>query len=96
MLPLHEIVRNLGPDKSKVLIKAHIMTGEDIMSKVGTKPLARTFDALRHEKYLGGNSGIDDLPPTSYAIGTHIHRGAYLVYSACSILNSNSITLYPG
>ena len=128
----------MGPAQSKVLIKAHILTGEDIMSKVGTKhaakifdparylanfgetpnlseedirlaeeylvkvkagvkskPLATTFDGLRHEKYIGGTTGINDLPPTSHAIRAHIHRAAYLVYTSCNLLNTDRGTLDP-
>ena len=126
MLPIHQVLQSLGEVKSKTLLKAHILTGEDCMSKVGTKHAAihfkpeqylinfgeepelsprdvalaeeylvktysgvksktqsKTFDELSLEKYIGGkyigwNSGIDALPPTSSVMKGHIHRGALL------------------
>ena len=47
MLPIHEISTTMGPAQSKVMIKAHILTGEDIKSKVGTKHAAKVFDPAR-------------------------------------------------
>ena len=123
MLPIHEISTTMGPAQSKVMIKAHILTGEDIKSKVGTKhaakvfdparyltnfgetpnlseedirlakeylvkvkagvkskPLATTFDGLRHEKSIGGTTGINDLPSTRHTIHAHKQRGLPSIY----------------
>lgn len=131
MLPLHEAVPKLGTPLAKVVIKAHILTGDDSMSKVGTKHAAilcdpvqyltnfgeddtlseqdivlaerylvrvwtgtrsatpaQTFDQLRVEKFTGGNTGIDSLPPTSSVIRGHIHRGGFLAYKACHLLST--------
>ena len=138
MLPLHEISITLGPAVSKVLVKAHILTGEDVMSKIGTKhaaylmdplkylqtfgenprpspaeialveeylvrvyagirnkPIAKTFDELRLEKYVSGKVGINDLPPTSHTVHAHIHRGAFLIYKVCNLLNPDAHELDP-
>lgn len=41
----------------------------------------KTFDEFRLEKYIGGNSGIDTLPPTSSANkGTHPQRRSTCIY----------------
>ena len=36
-LPIHELVISLGQNLSSVVLKAHILTGCDVTSKVGTK-----------------------------------------------------------
>jgi len=43
MLPLHQAVSQLGEPRAKTVIKAHILTGEDCMSKVGTKYLFELY-----------------------------------------------------
>ena len=138
MLPLHQISITLGPAVSKVLVKAHILTGEDVMSKFGTKhaaylmdplkylqtfgenphpsfdeialveeylvrvyegvrnkPIAKTFNALRLETYVRGKVGINDLPPTSHTVHDHIHRGLFLIYNVCNLLNPDAHELDP-
>ena len=138
MLPLHEIATTLGSAKTKVMVKAHILTGEIVMSKVYSKhaaialnpdvflknfgedptliedniclaeeyivkvkaevkakPLSSIFDGFRHEKYTSANTGMDNLPLTSRAVRAYIHRGAYLVYNACNLLNPDKPTLDP-
>ena len=40
MIPLHNILRHLGESFCKVVLKAHVLTGDDTMSKVGTKKAA--------------------------------------------------------
>ena len=40
MLPMHEFSATMGPAKSLAMVKARIMTGGDIHSKVGTKHAA--------------------------------------------------------
>ena len=139
MIPMHEVSTTLGPAKSLAMIKAHMLTGGDIHSKVGTKhaavhfhpetylshfgespdltedvmalageylvkvmaginakPRSKTFDDYRLEKYTSGSqSGLSDLPPTSTAIRSHIHRAAYSVYTACTLLVSDKDHLDP-
>ena len=138
MIPMHEVLATMGPANSLAMIKAHIMTGGDIHSKVGTKhaavqtnpeqylsnfgeattlseedislaeeylvkvmagvkakPCSKTFDEYRREKYTGGSRGINDLPPTSTAIRSHIHRASYSVYTACNILSPYKVVLNP-
>ena len=46
MLPLHTAVSQLGASLTKTVIKAHILTGDDCMSKVGTKHAAMASDPV--------------------------------------------------
>ena len=48
-IPVHQLAEILGTEKSRALLKAHILTGCDITSKIGSKPAA--FKACP-EKYL--------------------------------------------
>ena len=48
MLPIHEISTSMGLAESKIIIKAHILTGEDVMSEVGTKYAAIACDPARY------------------------------------------------
>ena len=36
MLALYDIATTLGPAKVQVIVKAHILTGEDAISKLGS------------------------------------------------------------
>ncbi|KAH3723702.1 hypothetical protein DPMN_049496 [Dreissena polymorpha] len=47
MLPLHQAISLLGTPLAKTMIKAHILTGDDCMSKVGTKNAAVTSDPVQ-------------------------------------------------
>ncbi|KAH3886939.1 hypothetical protein DPMN_010952 [Dreissena polymorpha] len=47
MLPLHQANSLLGTPLTKTLIKAHILTGDDCMSKVGTKHAAVTSNPVQ-------------------------------------------------
>lgn len=58
-----------------------------VWAGVRSKTTAETFDELRIENYNGGATGIDSLPPTSSVIRGHIHRGAFLIYKPCNLLN---------
>ena len=138
MLPIHQVLTVLGEVKCKAILKAHILTGEDCLSKIGTKHAAihfspekylinfgesselsdrdfalaeeflvkgyagvrsatqcKTFDELRLEKYIGGKSGIDTLPPTSSVVKGHIHRGALLLYRLIHLLDQGTKELDP-
>ena len=44
MLPIHQVPIAIGESKSKALIKAHILSGDDCMSKVASKHAAVMFD----------------------------------------------------
>ena len=50
MLPLHQAVSHLGEPLAKTVIKikAHISTGDDCMSKVGTKHAAVVCDPVQY------------------------------------------------
>ena len=62
---------------------------------VRNKPIAKTFNALRLEKYVSGKVGINDLPPTSHTVHAHIHRGLFLIYNVCNLLNPDEHELEP-
>ena len=53
MLPLHQAVSQLGAPLAKAVIKAHILTGDDCISKVGTKHAAMTFDPVQYLTNFG-------------------------------------------
>ena len=48
-LPLHILVEKLGYDLSRVLVKVHVLTGDDALSRIGTKHAAL---ACEPHKYL--------------------------------------------
>ena len=49
MIPTHSIYHHLGDVRSRKLVKAHTLTGQDCMSKIGTKHCAL---ACNPERYL--------------------------------------------
>ena len=53
MIPLHEQSIKLGPPMSKVLVKVHILTGDDIMSKIGTKHAAYIMNPVKYLETIG-------------------------------------------
>jgi len=53
MLPMHQTVSQLGPSLAKTVIKAHILTGDDCMSKMGTKHTAMVCDPWQYLKNFG-------------------------------------------
>ena len=53
MLPLQQAVSNLGASLAKTVIKAHILTGNDCMSKVGTKYAAMASDPVQYLTNFG-------------------------------------------
>jgi hypothetical protein len=53
MLPLHQAVSQLGASLAKTVIKAHILTGDDCMSKVGTKHAAMACDPVQYLTNFG-------------------------------------------
>ena len=69
-IPVHKIYEKLGNSVSSVILKAHILTGCDLTSKIGTKERAlkayaesflQTFgnpDSLTHEDYSLGSSHL--------------------------------------
>ncbi|KAH3716757.1 hypothetical protein DPMN_059486 [Dreissena polymorpha] len=52
MLPLHQAISRLGTSLAKTMIKSHILTGDDCMSKVGIKHASVTSDPsrMKHEQ----------------------------------------------
>lgn len=53
MLPLHQAVSQLGSSLAKAVIKAHILTGDDCMSKVGSKHAAISCDPVQYLTNFG-------------------------------------------
>lgn len=53
MIPLHVLHLKLGEDLCHVLIKAHVMTGDDALSKIGTKHAALTCRPTRFLSFFG-------------------------------------------
>jgi len=47
LLPLHQAVHQLGAALAKTIIKAHVLTGDDCMSKVGPKHAAMACDPVQ-------------------------------------------------
>ena len=48
MISLHDFVAHHRTLLSKTIIKAHILTGDDCMSKIGTKRAAITSDPVQY------------------------------------------------
>ena len=60
MLPIHHVPVAIGESKSKALIKAHILSGDDCMSKVGSKHAAVMFDPEYFLRGFGETKEITD------------------------------------
>ena len=60
MLPLHQAVSNLGAPLAKTVTKAHILTGDDCMSKVGTKRAAMASDPVQYLINFGEADTLSD------------------------------------
>ena len=92
-----ELHRNSGEEP--ILKEEDIRLAEEYLVKVKAgataKPLSSTFDGFRHERYTSAKTGIDNIPLTSHTFRAHIHKGAYLVYNACNLLNPEKSTLDP-
>ena len=55
-IPVHTLHTNLGRDLSKVVLKAHVLTGCDISSKVGTKYAALKCEPVSYLQNFGDTS----------------------------------------
>src|SRR6218665_1559012 len=53
MLPLHQAACQLGPSLAKTVIKTHILTGVDCMSKVGSKHAVMACDPVNYMTNFG-------------------------------------------
>jgi hypothetical protein len=60
MLPLHQAVHQLGSALAKTVIKAHILTGDDCMSKVGSKHAAMACDPVQYLTNFGETDTLLD------------------------------------
>ena len=60
MLPLHQAASPLGEPLAKTVIKAHILTGDDCMSKVGTKHAAVVCDPVQYLTNFGETDTLSD------------------------------------
>ena len=52
-IPLHDVFQKLGPEFCRSLLKSHIGTGCDYLSKVGTKKSAMLADPKKNLKTFG-------------------------------------------
>lgn len=59
-LPLHILQERLGPDFSRVLVKAHLATGNDALSKIGTKHGALAADPVSFLTNFGETDNLTD------------------------------------
>lgn len=57
-LPIHHLAHVLGERLCRILLKAYVLTGDDSLSKVGTKYAATVCEPL---KFLGDFAESDDL-----------------------------------
>jgi hypothetical protein len=64
-LPLHILAAKLGQDMCKVLVKVHVLTGDDALSRIGTKHAAFTCEP---RKYLHSFAESDELSDDSIKI----------------------------
>ena len=69
MIPLHQAVTQLGAPLAKTLVKAHILTGDDCMSKIGSKHAAIFCDPV---KYLMNFGETDTLSEQDIALADAI------------------------
>ena len=60
MIPLHEVSTSIGPAKSLTMIKAHILTGGDVLSKVGTKHAAVQMNPEQYLANFGETSLLSE------------------------------------
>ena len=60
LLPLHTLQKRLGPDLSRVLVKAHLASGNDALSKIGTKHGALAADPLSFLTDFGETDNLSD------------------------------------
>ena len=61
--PLHTLAEKLGEGLCKVIVKAHILTGDDAISKIGTKHASLSFDP---ENYLADFAESDTLTDENF------------------------------
>lgn len=52
-IPIHHLLIRLGPELCRVIIKAHILTGDDVLSKIGSKKSAIKSDPTTYLEQFG-------------------------------------------
>ena len=60
MIPTHSIYHHLGDVRSRTVVKAHILTGQDCMSKIGTKHCALVCNPERYLSNFGESSALSE------------------------------------
>ena len=60
MIPLHNVADKLGFDMSRIIITAHILTGCDSMSKIGSKKASLVCDPVQFLSRFGESSSISE------------------------------------
>ena len=58
MLPLHQAACQLGSSLTRTVIKAPVLTGDDCMSKVGTKHAALVCDPVQYLTNFGKTDAL--------------------------------------
>ncbi|KAH3849322.1 hypothetical protein DPMN_091721 [Dreissena polymorpha] len=60
IFPLHQAISRLGTPLARTMIKAHILTGDNFMSKVETKHTAVTFDPVQFLMNFGETDTLSE------------------------------------
>lgn len=62
-IPIHTLYLKIGVEKSRCLLKVHVLTGDDSLSKIGTKHAAFTNNPERYLSSFGESKSIgsDDM-----------------------------------
>ena len=60
MIPIHQIVQAIGVPFSKIVVRAHILSGFDYVSKFGTKKTALSFAPLEYLSSFGDSESLSE------------------------------------
>lgn len=60
LIPLHNLAEKMGYSLCQVLVKAHILTGDDVTSKIGTKLAALHCEPVSYLSSFGEQSHLSD------------------------------------
>ena len=59
MIPIHQIVQAIGVPFSKIVVRAHILSGCDYVSKFGSKKAALSFAPLEYLNAFSHNESTE-------------------------------------
>ena len=60
MIPIHQIIQAIGVPFSKIVVRAHILSGFDYVSKFGTKKAALSFAPLEYLSSFGDSESLSE------------------------------------